>query len=130
MQTNLSISQSQTNFKAQIEKNFINNAKKFYKGIGNNKAKLKQFEEKVNAFKDYGYDDYFIKYVKKDFNGEQRHMLIAVRNGMADTMGTVLTSKDKFRKVVEKFLHINKWEFTTKMEEKNKIRFANRVLVD
>ena len=130
MQTNLSISQSQTNFKAQVSNGFIKHTKKFYTGIGNNKAKLKQFEQKVEAFKDYGYDDYFIKYVQKDFNGERRHMLIAVRNGMDDSMGTVLTTKDKFRKVVEKFLHINEWEFTKKMEEKNKILFANRILVD
>jgi len=36
---------------------------------------------------------------------------------MDDSQGVVLTSKDKFRKAIEKFTHINKYEFTKKMEQ-------------
>ena len=42
---------------------------------------------------------------------------------MPDSEGAVLTSKDQFRKAIEKFTHINKYEFTKKMEQFLDMRF-------
>ena len=123
MQSNLSISASQTNFKAQVSNKFIKTAHNFYQGIGKNKDKLRKFDEKVQLLREWGYDDYYIKYVKKDANGKRKHMLIAVKNGMEDWQGAVLTSKDMFRKVAEKFCYMNKCEFTTKMKEHHQKMF-------
>ena len=81
------------------------------------------FDEKVVEFKNFGYEDYYIKHVKKDIDGKRYHQLIAVRSGMDDSEGTVLTVKDQFRKAIEKFTHINKYEFTKKMEQKQQTRF-------
>jgi hypothetical protein len=81
--------------------------------IRNHAMKI-NFDEKVTEFENFGYDDYFIKYVKKNIDGKRYHQLIAVKSGMDDSQGVVLTPKDKFRKAIEKFTHINKYEFTKK----------------
>ncbi len=122
MQSNLSVNNIQPSFQAKVAKHFIDDAHKLfnYKHIKND-MKI-NFDEKVTEFANFGYDDYYIKYVKKDIDGKRFHQLIAVGPDMADTEGVVLTSKDQFRKVIEKFTHINKYEFTKKMEN---LKFKN-----
>lgn len=123
MQSSLTINNFQPNFQAKVAKHFIDDAHKLfnYKHI-RNEMKV-AFDEKVTEFENFGYDDYFIKYVKKDINGKRFYQLLAVRPGMDDSEGTLLTSKDQFRKMIEKFTHINKFEFTKKMEHNFHKRF-------
>jgi hypothetical protein len=125
MQSNLSINSVQPNFRATVSNRFIKEAQKTIDLKMKNSDIAERFEKKVADFKDYGYDDYYIKYIKKDINGKRFHQLVAVRPGMDDSEGAVLTSKDKFRKAIEKFTHITKYEFTKKMEQFNQKRFVN-----
>ncbi len=123
MQSSLSVNNIQPNFQAQVSKNFIKNAHNMMDSQLKNKTLKTNFDKKVNEFAEYGYDEYFIKYVKEDIDGKRYHKLIAVRPGMDDSLGAVLTNKDKFRKIIEKFTHINKYEFTKKMEQNQKRLF-------
>lgn len=123
MQSNLSVNRIQPNFQAQVSKHFIDDANKLFNYKHIKKNMKADFDKKVTEFADYGYDDYYIKYVKKDIDGKRYHQLIAVRQGMPDSEGAVLTSKDQFRKAIEKFTHINKYEFTKKMEQFLDMRF-------
>ena len=117
MQSSLSVNNIQPSFQATVSKHFIDDAHKLMESKFRKPGIRVDFDEKVTEFLNYGYDDYFIKYVKKDINGKRFHQLIAVRSGMDDSEGAVLTSKDKFRKTVEKFTHINKHEFNMKMKQ-------------
>ena len=117
MNSNLSVNNIQPNFQAQISKNFIKNAHNTMDSQLKNKNMKINFDKKVKEFADYGYDEFFIKYVKEDIDGKRYHKLIAVKPGMEDSQGAVLTKKDKFRKKIKKFTHINKYEFTKKMEQ-------------
>ena len=123
MQSSLTINHYQPNFQAKVSKHFIEDAHSLfnYKHI-RNEIKV-GFDEKVTEFENFGYDDYFIKHVKKDINGKRYHQIIAVRPGMDDSEGTLLTCKDQFRKAIEKFTHINKYEFTKKMEQTMQRKF-------
>ena len=123
MQSSLSINGVQPVFHAKVAKHFIDDAHNLFNYKHISKDMKVDFDEKVLEFENFGYDDYFIKYVKKDINGKRFHQLIAVRPGMSDSEGTLLTSKDQFRKLIEKFTHINKYEFTKKMEQNNKRLF-------
>jgi len=116
MQSTLSVNNIQPSFHAQVSKNFIKNAINTIDSQMRNKSLKINFDKKVKEFADFGYDDFFVKYVKENIDGVRYHKLIAVKPGMDDSQGTVLTKKDKFRKVIEKFTHINKYEFTKKME--------------
>lgn len=127
MQTSLSINKVQPDFQAQVSKHFVKDAQKLMESKIRNKNIAANFEKKVTDFADYGYDEYYIKYIKKDIDGKRFHQLIAVRPGMDDSDGAVLTSKDKFRKVIEKFTHITKYEFTKKMEQFNQKRFVKTI---
>ena len=123
MNSNLSVNNIQPSFQAQVSKSFIEKAHNLFNYKHINKNLKVNFDEKVLEFENFGYDDYFIKYVKKDINGKRFHQLIAVRHDMSDADGTLLTSKDQFRKAIEKFTHINKYEFTQKMEQHKKRLF-------
>jgi hypothetical protein len=83
----------------------------------NNPSKIELFDKKVEMFKNWGYDDYCIKYIKRDSNSKREHILLAVKNGRQDADGFILTSKDKMRKMIEKFMYMNKMEFTNKMKQ-------------
>ena len=124
MQSSLSVNGVQPNFQATVSKHFIKEAQKTMDLKMKNSDIAERFEKKVADFKDYGYDEYYIKYIKKDIDGKRFHQLIAVRPGMDDSEGAVLTSKDQFRKAIEKFTHITKYEFTKKMESFNQKRFV------
>jgi hypothetical protein len=123
MQTSISVKNIQPNFRAKVAKSFIEDAHKLFKDKHTRKPMNVSFDEKVVEFENFGYDEYSIKYLKKDIDGKRYHKLIAVRSGMDDSEGTILTIKDQFRKVVEKFTHINKYEFTKKMEQNNQKKF-------
>lgn len=121
MQTNLKINSIQPSFQAKVSKHFIDDAHKLFDYKLKNKAFRINFDEKVTEFDNYGYDDYYIKYIKRDGINGKEHLLIAVKKGMEYSEGVLLTCKDKFRKVIENFTHINKYEFTKKMEQHNQI---------
>ena len=125
MNSNLSISAAQPNFQAKVSKKFISYANNAFKRDIKNPTLKTNFDKKVAEFENFDYDDYIIKYVRKDIAGKRYHQLIAVRPSMDDYQGAILTSKDKFRKVIEKFTHINKHEFTTKMEQHRQKLFIN-----
>lgn len=101
----------QPNFKATVSKDFIDAAKNYLK---KNPTKLEAFEKKVDTYKYYGTDDINIFYKKNIINGKANYALYAAKNGMKPEEYVVLTVKDFFRKVVEKFMHINKYEFDMK----------------
>lgn len=123
MQSNLSVNNIQPNFHAKVSKHFIDDAHKMFNCKHVKKDLQVGFDKKVTEFGNFGYDEYSVKYVKKDIDGKRYHQLIAVRKGMEDSEGALLTSKDRFRKVIEKFIHINKYEFNTKMVQNHQRRF-------
>ena len=117
MQSSLSVNNVQPNFQAKVSKHFIKDAHNVLGRQMNNQRMLVNFDEKVAEFEQFGYDDFFIKYIKEIIDGKVFHKLIAVKKEMKDSEGIILTSKDRFRKAIEKFTHINKFEFTQKMKK-------------
>lgn len=117
MQSNLTVNSYRPAFQANVSPDFIKAADNFYKK-GNQSYKFENFMEKVRAFeKSYGYNDVNIVYDKVIMNGKTTHVLYAIKDGMKPGEYVVLTAKDCFRKVLEKFFHINEYEFTMKMSQ-------------
>ena len=117
MQSNMSVNNLSPNFQAKASKRFIDSAHKAFDREIKNPAMRSNFDEKAAEFENFGYDDYFIKYVKDVKDGKVQHKLVALTGNMKDSEGIVLTSKDRFRKAIEKFTHITKFEFTQKMKQ-------------
>ena len=112
MLSSLSINNIQTNFKANVSKNFIKAAHNYYYGVEYNGLKVKFFDHQVRNFGKYGYDDFTIKHEKRHINGKIQHVLFAEKDGTK----IILTQKENFRKLLNKFMRLNKIEFNLKME--------------
>lgn len=111
MQINSIHSNYQTNFQANVSKNFVAAAKNY---LEKNPVKFDAFKKKVETYKYYGTDDINVFHSRKMLNGKEHYVLYAAKDGMKPEEYAVLTVKDAFRKVVEKFMHINKYEFDMK----------------
>jgi len=114
----------QLNFSAQVSKNFISASRNYCENTKQGKQVIDKFFQQIRNFKKFGYEDYTIEYKKNRVNGKTEYSLIALRYGMKDSDGMVLTKKDNFRKVFQKFLHMNKHEFIQKIEYQKNKKFA------
>ena len=119
MQSNLSVTPYSPAFQANVHKDFINAASIHYKKQ-HAPQKFEKFMKKVHAFEYYGTNDVNIVYDKVNLNGKTQHVLYAVKKGMKPGEYVVLSAKDQFRKLVEKFMHINEYEYTMKMAQQTK----------
>ena len=119
MQSNLSVTPYKPNFQANVHKDFINAACIHY-NKQHAPQKFEKFMQKVQAFKRYDTNDVNIIYDKFTLNGKTQHVLYAVKDGMKQGEYVVLSTKDQFRKLVEKFMHINEYEYTMKMAQQTK----------
>jgi hypothetical protein len=117
MQSNLSVTPYRPAFQANVHKDFINAACIHY-NKQHAPQKFERFMQKVRAFeKNYGTNDVTVVYDKVNLNGKTQHVLYAVKDGMKPGEYIVLSVKDQFRKLVEKFMHINEYEYTMKMAQ-------------
>lgn len=112
MQSNLSV--NSLSFGANVSRKFQDAAYYYYTRTSRTPNKLQDFAAKVNDFADFGYNNMTISYKKKSVDGKLQHILYASEPGYEDE-AVILTKKDMFRKVLEKFMHINKHEFETKI---------------
>ena len=119
MQSNLNVTPYRPAFQANVHKDFINAACIHY-NKQHAPQKFEKFMQKVQAFKRYGTNDVNIIYDKVTLNGKTQHVLYAVKDGMKQGEYVVLSTKDQFRKLVEKFMHINEYEYTMKMAQQTK----------
>lgn len=117
MQSSLSINGVQPNFQAKVAKHFIDDAHKLFNYKHINKDLKVAFDEKVIEFENFGFNDYYIKYKKTKVNDANVHNIVAAKSGDYNSKEILLTSKDQFRKAIEKFTHISKYEFTQKMKQ-------------
>lgn len=115
MNSNLTVRPYQPVFKANFSDKFLNAADKYYSNTGNAK-KYKQFCSAVRRFAELpNSDDVTIDYKSVINEGKREHILFASKLGESPV---VLTAKDQFRKVLEKFSYMSEFEFNTKMAKK------------
>ncbi len=97
-------------FGANIDDKFLNAADAYYKKL-NSPAKYKQFCSAVRRFVEVPESDSItIRYQRGVANGKPSYMLYASGNGQ----DILLTAKDQFRKLLEKFSYMNEYEFKSK----------------
>lgn len=119
MQTNIINHDTRTNFNAKISPEFISAAKNYYtktNSYAQSSAKIDRFMHQVGKFEKFGSDDITITYAQMPLEKKQ-HVLYAVKEGMQPGDYIVLAVKDQFRKLLEKFTHINKYEFDLKTKD-------------
>ena len=115
MNTNISLDNRNVYFGAYVSDNFFKAAHNYYKGVEYNPDKAILFDEKVFQVEDkFGYDEFTINLKKETKDGKRYFSLYAVSDNMKPVL---LTSKDKFRKVLDKFMRLTKGELYTKIKQ-------------
>ena len=113
MQTNLNIN-NQPAFKASVSDRFIKATHNYFNKIEHKPEKSAVFDKKVaEVFNDFGYDEFLIKHKKVNYNGKTIYTLSANKEGLS----IPLTQKDKFRKIIEKFQQMTKYELYIKIKQ-------------
>lgn len=99
------------NFTANFDGRFLDAADAFYKK-NNVPSKYKQFCSAVRRFAEVPNSDSITISYKKEFTkGQPVHTLYASESGKSPV---ILTQKDQFRKLLEKFSYMNEYEFKLK----------------
>jgi hypothetical protein len=115
MQSNLSVNNYKPAFGIKVNEKFIKAAHNYYNGVEYRPEKVKLFDKRVQeAIDTLGYDEFELVYKNSSKNGNPQHILYATKEGMQPVL---ITKKDQFRKVIEKFRHLNKHELYTKIHQ-------------
>ena len=103
-------------FSAKISPRFLTPAKRYLEDA-NYRQQIK-FEDNLDMFSKMPYtEDIIISYERTRENGELKHALVAQKGDKK----VVLSTKDQFRKLVEKFSNMSEYEFRTKWEQQKGI---------
>lgn len=120
MQVNFSVKTTQPAFKAKIEDNLLDAAYEHFcnhsssKNYGQYCSALKRFSELPDT------ENVSIGYKKVFKNGKPSHMLYGFHE--TDFRAVVLTKKDFFRQLIDKFSYMTEAEFLTKMSLLKKVK--------
>ena len=101
-------------FQARVSDNFVKAAHNYFNGVEYCPKKSRLFDEKVaKVFNDFGYDEFVIGFKKIRKDNKTFYALYAKN----DEIEVPLTEKDKFRKVIEKFMRMKKGELYIKIKQ-------------
>lgn len=103
----------QPNFQAHVATKFIDNAQRFFK-MKNRPDLVQAVNKKVSEMLDYNYDSVIIFNKTIMRNGQAHHMLCAQNKATKEI--TILAIKDRYRKILRKFLKLDQDFFTQKMK--------------
>lgn len=112
MQVNSVNNNSQPSFKAYITNDFYVASRNHFNKICK-PEKFDAFEKHMEKIEKMGITDMRISHKKIFKDGKPQYVLLVTKDGKQ----AVLTVKDQFRKIVEKFMHINEYEFNMKTKD-------------
>ena len=116
MNSNLTVRPYKPTFKANFADKFLDAADSYY---SKNPKGYRAFCENLRKFNEFkNTDDITISYKVIYQKGKKLYILLAEKLG--DNKPVILSSKDQFRKLLEKFSHITKFEFDIKTARFNK----------
>ena len=112
MQVNSINNNSQPSFKAYISNDFYVATEKYFQKIGQ-PSRMDKFEKQMDRNASMGDIDtkIFHKRILKD--NKPKYALVASKGDKQ----VILSTKDQFRKLIEKFMHINEYEFNLKTKD-------------
>lgn len=114
MNTNLNVNNNRPSFGIKVSENFQKAVRNYYNGVEYRPERAKQFKDIVNNVENnFGYDEFTLQYKKQSSKNGTLHTLVA-DNGIYEVP---ITTKDQFRKVIEKFKRLTKGELYVKIKD-------------
>jgi len=105
--------QNNPSFGINVSTHFSKTVQNFYNygNVPNKRNLIWKFNQKVEQYSKFGYEDYSLDYEKKLQNGNWEHFLTATRN---DGKKVVLFHRSRLDKIIDRFMQMNKHELDTK----------------
>jgi hypothetical protein len=114
MQSNLSINSNSPSFGLKVNKEFIKAAHNYYNGVEYRPGRVNVFDANVRKVEqNYGYDEFEMYHEKRTEGGKEFFRLLVKRDGMKPVL---ISEKDQFRKIIEKFRRFTKGELYAKIK--------------
>ena len=114
MDSSLRVNSYSPSFGIKVNNRFVKSAHNYFNGVEYRPWRAGVFDNKVDKVTDeFGYDEFEIVYEKLKKGNKTSHQLYAVR----DDLRVLLTSKDQFRKTIEKFMRLTKGELYIKIKQ-------------
>ena len=115
MLSDLSVTSYKPSFGIKVNKRFIDAAHNYYNDVEYRPWRTKPFDKRVKEVIDtFGYDEFELVFKKERENGVLMHCLYAIKEGMDDVL---ISRKDQFRKLMDKFRYMTKGELYLKIHE-------------
>ena len=106
---------SQQAFGVNVDPKFVN-AMRGFMNSGENRLKNNyKLSKKIEEYANFGFDDYTMQLNQKYTAWGTEYTIKAVRDGENSENAAVIAKRTSFRKIVEKFLKINRGELKAKI---------------
>ena len=102
------------NFRAKVSSEFQQAAKRYYDKQNRPEQYELDFQSKVDEYKLFGNQNMSVEYRTLTQHGQKMHALYITEPGQEPVL---LSKKDMFRKLVDKFMNVNEYEFNIKVEQ-------------
>ena len=101
----------QTNFNAKVSPRFIKSMQGYFNNGPNRLHNNYRLNQKITEYESFGRDDFTIEMRQKSGALGYEYSLVAVRDGDKSDRDIVLAIRTSYRKIVNKFMNMNKGEF-------------------
>ena len=105
------INSPQPNFNAKVSPRFIKSMQGYFNNGENRLRNNYRLNQKIEEYASFGKDDYTIEMRQKIGSLGYEYSLVAVRDGDESGKGVVLAIRTAYKKIVNKFMNMNKGEF-------------------
>lgn len=115
MNTNLSVEKTNPSFGIKISRGFQSAVHNYFNGVEYRPWRSEKFDRRACwVDHNFGYDEFTLEYHKVIKDGITKHRLTAEREGMKPVL---ISEKDQFRKLIEKFQRMKKGELYIKIKQ-------------
>lgn len=106
-------------FGVKVSQNFIKVAHNHYNYNvqANKKQNIWRFNNRIDEYGKYGFDDYTLEYEQKIVNGYRKHFLIA-KHDTNPKKNSVILNQSTLVKLVNKFLNMSENEFANTLKHR------------
>ena len=98
-------------FNAKVSPRFIKSMQGYFNNGPNRLQNNYRLNEKIAEYASFGRDDFTIEMRQKSGALGFEYSLVAVRDGEEYDRGIILATRTAYRKIVNKFMNMNKGEF-------------------
>lgn len=105
------INKLQPNFNAKVSPRFFKSMQGYFNNGPNRLQNNYRLNAKIEEYASFGRDDFTIEMRQKSGALGYEYSLVAVRDGDEYNRGIILAVRTSYRKIVNKFMNMNKGEF-------------------